>query len=97
LYYDPAKPTAFSTLNKLAAAVVKTKKNEKNLGAWLEKQDSYTFHRPIRRRFARNPYSVSNVIDVWECDLVDIQALAKFNDKSKKFYPSLTYFPNFYI
>jgi len=83
LYYDPAKPTAFSNLHKLAAALVKTKKKKENLRAWLEKQDSYTLHRPIRRRFARNPYSVNNVMDVWECDLVDVQALAKFNDKYK--------------
>ena len=88
LYYDPTKPTAFSTLNKLAAATVKTsttttKLNKKNLRAWLEKQDPYTLHRPIRRRFSRNPYSVNNVMDVWECDLVDVRALARFNDKYK--------------
>ena len=66
LYYDPVKPTAFSTLNKIAAAAVKTTKlNKKNLRAWLEKQDPYNLHRPIRRRFARNPYSVNNVMDVW--------------------------------
>ena len=75
LYYDPAKPTAFSTLNKIAAAApaVKTSTttnlNKKNLRTWLEKQDPYTLHRPIRRRFARNPYSINNVMDVWECDL----------------------------
>jgi len=43
LYYDPAKPTAFSTLNKLAAAAAAavktstTKLNKTNLRAWLEK------------------------------------------------------------
>ena len=89
LYYDPARPTGFSTLNKLAAAAAvktsttTTKLNKKNLRAWLEKQDPYTLHRPIRRRFARNPYSVNNVMDVWECDLVDVRALARFNDKYK--------------
>jgi len=83
LYYDPAKPDAFSTLNKRAAVAVKTKKKKKILRAWLEKQDSYTLHRPIRRCFARNPYSVNNVMDVSERDLVDVQALAKFNEKYK--------------
>ena len=88
LYYDPARPTSFSTLNKLTAAAAtavkpSTKLNKKNLRAWLEKQDAYTLHRPIRRRFARNPYSVNNVMDVWECDLVDVRALARFNDKYK--------------
>jgi len=87
LYYDPAKPTAFSTLNKFAAAAAvkasTTKLNKKDLRAWLEKQDPYTLHRPIRRYFARNPYSVNNVLDVWECDLVDVRAIARFNDKYK--------------
>jgi len=80
LYYESAKPTAAA-----AAAAVKTstKLNKKNLRAWLEKQDPYTLHRPIRRRFARNPYSVNNMMDVWECDLVDVRALARFNDKYK--------------
>jgi len=86
LYYDLAKPTAFSTLNKLAAVAVKTTKtkvNKKKLRAWLEKQDPYTLRRPIRRRFARNPYPVNCVMDVRECDLVNVRALAKFSDKYK--------------
>jgi len=34
--------------------------------AWLEKQDAYKHHRPVKKLFARNPYSVNNVMDVWE-------------------------------
>jgi len=48
--------------------------------AWLEEQDAYTLHRPVRKRFARNPYTVTNVRDVWECDLLDVQSYAKYND-----------------
>jgi len=48
--------------------------------AWLEIQDAYTLQRPVRNRFARNLYTVPNVIDVWECNLLDIQAYAKYND-----------------
>jgi len=39
---------------------------------WLEKQDAYTLHRPVRKRFHRNRYNVANIDDVWECDLVDV-------------------------
>jgi len=35
----------------------------------VEKQDVYTFHRPVMELFARNPYNVTNVINVRECDL----------------------------
>ena len=36
--------------------------------------------RQVRKRFARNPYTVTNVRDVWECDLLDVQSNAKYND-----------------
>jgi len=49
--------------------------------AWIEKQDHYTLHRPVKKRFARNPYAVNNVMDVWECDLLDDRALGKSDDK----------------
>jgi hypothetical protein len=45
-----------------------------SLRAWLEHKDPYTIHRPVRKRFPRNPYTVTNVMDVWECDLENLQA-----------------------
>jgi len=45
-------------------AVGKKKKKLDDIRARLEKQDDYTLHRPIRKRFARNPYTVNNVMDV---------------------------------
>jgi hypothetical protein len=90
LYYDPTKPSAFSTLNKLASAVAdkdtknKGKRKKKHarddIEAWLLKKDVYTIHRPVRKRFPRNPYSVDNIMEVWECDLVYVQSLAKYSD-----------------
>ena len=57
LYYEPARPTAFLTLRKLGVTAKKKKKNIKldDIRDWLEKQDAYTLHRLIRKRFARNP------------------------------------------
>ena len=37
-------------------------------------------HRPVRKGFPSNPYTVTNVMDVWECDLMDMQSLSKYND-----------------
>jgi len=85
LYYDPARPTAFSILRKLGVAAKKKNIKLDNIRDWLEKQDAYTLHRPIRKCFARNPYTVNNVMDVWECDLVDVRALGRFTDNA--FYP----------
>ena len=78
LYYNPPRLSACLTLGKLAAAI--PKKNKSDIRAWLELQDSYTQHRPVGRRFLRNPHTVTNLMDVWECDILDVQSLAKYND-----------------
>jgi hypothetical protein len=90
LYSDPAAPSAFSTLKKLHEAIkqvtCKTMKKEKSPGetnAWLETQDSYTLHRPVRKRFPRNPYTVTNIGDVWEADILDLSSHKKYNDNYK--------------
>jgi len=44
------------------------------------KNKTRTRYRPVRKRFQRNPYSVTNIDDVWECDLVEVQGLSKYND-----------------
>jgi len=82
LYYDPAKPTAFSTLRKFGVAVKKNIKFD-NIRDWLEKKGAYTLHRPIRKRFARNLYTVNNVMDVRKFYLVDVRALGRLNDNYK--------------
>jgi hypothetical protein len=77
-YYNPEKSTAFSTLDKLTAAF--PKKNKSDVKAWLQYQDAYTMHRPAMKRFLRNLYTVSNLMDIWECDILDMKSFAKYND-----------------
>jgi ribosomal protein L9 len=64
VYYKPGNPAAFSTLQKRQAALKQSSKQKKKtpnqIKAWLEKQDAYTLHRPVRKRFPRNPYNVTN-------------------------------------
>jgi len=90
LYYEPARPSAFSNLQKLLLAMAakrnvtpnpgaKRKKTVEDIRDWLEKQDAYTLYRPVRKPFVCNPYNVTKVINVWECDLLDVQAYASYN------------------
>ena len=37
----------------------------------------------MRRRFPRNPYTVTNMMDFCECDLIDMRSLSKYNDRYK--------------
>jgi hypothetical protein len=49
----------------------------------------------VRKKFARNPYVVTNVMDVWEADLVDVQNLAKYNDGVKYLLTAIYVFSKF--
>ena len=53
------------------------------------------YQRPVRNRFARNPYTVDNVPDVWECDLLDLQSLGKYNDMHRYIRPVIEEFSKF--
>ena len=54
LYYDLGKPSAFSSLAKLQAAIKQTKGKIFQLAktqAWLERLDAYTLHENVRKYF----------------------------------------------
>ena len=46
---------------------------------FLRNEPSYSLHKQIRRRFARNPTYVQGIDDQWQADLVDMQALSWSN------------------
>jgi len=101
LYYDEGSPAGFWTLRKLREAdLFESKKKRKPQSiaasrAWLEEQDAYTLHRPVRNCFARNPYTVTNVVNVWECDLLDVQSYAKYNDSIRYILSVIDVFSKF--
>lgn len=84
LYCDPAQPSSFYGVNKLAQALEKS--NEKKhisrskIVEWLETQDAHTIHKARRLRYPRRNYNVSNIDDVWETDLVDLRSIKSYND-----------------
>ena len=96
LYYDEGSPAGFSTLRKLRAAVLaELKKGKSQSVAATRLWYAYTLHRPVRKHFARNPYTVTNVRDVWECDLLDEQSYAKYNDKFRYILSVIDVFSKF--
>jgi hypothetical protein len=82
-YYTLGLPTAFSTEDNLSAAV----SDSAGVMEWLEKQDAYTLHSPVRNKFHRNPYTFNNLMDVWECHLIDVPQIARYN-YSYRYIPS---------
>jgi hypothetical protein len=49
---------------------------------------------PVRKRLPRNRYTVNNVTDVCEFDLVDVENLAKYNYKFKYLLTVIDVFSN---
>lgn len=81
LYYDPAKPSSYGGIAPLARAVKdKSGKKKSKVIDWLRTQDTYTLHRPVRKRFPRNPYIVFQPFELWQADLNDMRGLSKYND-----------------
>ena len=81
LYYDPSGDTAFSSYEKLLRKAKTLPGAEPSaVKPFLEQQDAYKLHKPVRKQIPKNPCTVSNLLDLWEVDLVDVQSLAKHND-----------------
>lgn len=79
LYYNLRNPSAFAGVQPLkkASGYAVSRGKIKN---WLASQDTYTLFKPVRKKFRRNPYLVSNINDLWQADLVDTQRLKEDND-----------------
>jgi hypothetical protein len=61
--------------------LVKASRNTKrDVEEWLAGQDTHTLHKPVRKRFLRNTYTVTNIDDAWEMDLADLSTISKYND-----------------
>ena len=77
-YYDPKHPAGFGSVAKLVKA---SKYKKKFVKEWLSSQNTYTLHKPDRKKFSRNPYTVTNIDDVWEMDLPDLSSFSKYKYK----------------
>ena len=79
-YYDPKHPGSFAGATSFQRHGPFKNKDVKT---WLSEQDAYTLHKPIRLVFRRRKTFTVGINDLWQADLVDLSALAKFNDKYK--------------
>lgn len=58
--------------------------NRKDVEKWLAIQDTYTLHKPSRRKFPRNFYFADAIDQTWQMDLIELPRLARYN-KGHKF------------
>ncbi|GFX72116.1 putative uncharacterized transposon-derived protein F54H12.3 [Trichonephila clavipes] len=82
VYKNPENPASFGGVNALYRALdnrVKTK----DIKQWLETKESYTLHKPARRRFKRNRVLVGGIEEQFQADLLDLQSLSQYNNGYK--------------
>ena len=58
----------------------KRSKSKDEISTYLQGQDSYTLHKPARRRFPRNVTYADTVDSCWQVDLADFSSLKDEND-----------------
>lgn len=72
-YYQPDEIGAFSGIQSF-------QNNVKNSAKWLKSQDTYTLHKPVRKRFLRRKTIVPGPNFQMQADLIDFSNLKQYND-----------------
>ena len=68
VYYDPRR--GYTGINDISQ---KTGIPKKDVEKWLESQETYTLHKPIRHRFPTRRVIVNGIDDQWQADLVEMR------------------------
>jgi transposase InsO family protein len=76
-YYEASMPGSYGGVRALARY---SGSPVSVAGRWLEKQDPYTLHKPMVKRFLRRKTFAKTINDVFQADLADMRNLAPFND-----------------
>ena len=74
-YYNVVAPASYGGLSKFKLKGY----TKKEVREWLQSQDTYTLHKPTRRRFTRRRVVVYGIDHQWQADLVDLAKLSSYN------------------
>jgi hypothetical protein len=74
-YYDPGLPWTYGGVAGLQRSI---KFNPKTIKEWLSLQDTYTLHKPIRRKFKRRLTITCGIDHQFQVDLIDVRGLQKY-------------------
>ena len=82
IYRDYKHPAGLSSVNKLYKAAKEIDPNVKHIDVknFLEGIDSYTLHKPARRKYPTNMVVAPSTDANWQMDLSDVSHLAAHND-----------------
>jgi hypothetical protein len=86
IYYDPSHPGSFSGPQKLYKVVKNERKYDigmHRIRKFLHNQETYSLHKPVRRRFTRNHVVSAGIDDLWMADLIDMTKYEKWNEGAR--------------
>lgn len=85
-YYNPLSSAAFSSCERLFTHLKKkgVRLSRKHVSDWMRSQPTYSLHKNRRIKFKRNHYNITNIDDLWEMDLIDMQNYSR-NNKGNKY------------
>lgn len=82
LYYSTNEPTAYSSCERLYKYIknnTKFRVKKDFIKNWLNTQRTYSLHKNRVLRFNRAAYNITNIDDLWEIDLIDVQQISRQN------------------
>ena len=82
IYFKTNHPAGFGGETKLTKAVKKSI-NKHKVSEWLQSTDTYTLHKPAKKKFPRRSYIVGGINSLWQLDLSDLSKLSQYNDSYK--------------
>jgi hypothetical protein len=82
IYFDPAHAASFAGPRKLYHAVKKQGYSPtfSFIKQWVQDQEAFSIHKPVRRKFPRNKIVVADRDSQWDADLADMQDVKNDND-----------------
>lgn len=79
-YYVPEAAGSFTSVANLVRYSSRSKDDVRD---FLESQDAYTLHKPIRRKFLRRKTISLGIDRIWQLDLADLTNISRHNDNYK--------------
>lgn len=98
IYYDAKHPGSLSGLEKLYRAVRKDGKyvlSRSKIRQWLQKQETFTLHKQINRKFKRAKVIVPEIGYQWDADTAFMTSYRKDNDGYAYFLVLIDVFSKF--
>ena len=93
IYYDESNVGAFGGIQRLKNVLNNESNN--NIKNWLRTQNTYSLHKPMRKKFPTRKYYSSGLNVLWQMDLMEMIPYARINKGYKYILTCIDVFSRF--